>query len=66
MNPVAGKNAKIARYYAIVVTGNVPARNSPVRMPCGFIVAPPESGWPRRDVPCPCGDERRVVILFRE
>lgn len=37
----------------------------PVRMPCGFVVVPPEAGWPTdRDVPCPCGNPSHVALAW--
>lgn len=55
---------KDAHYYGVVITGDT-ACDSPVRMPCGYVVAPPEEGWPilMGDIPCPCG--RKEHTLFR-
>jgi hypothetical protein len=40
---------------------------SPVRMPCGFVVAPPESGWPGGlDISCPCGNKSHELVRWRE
>ena len=66
MNPEKVKRPQVTKYHGIIVVDYGPVPNSPVRMPCGFIIAPPESGWPRRDIPCPCGDEKHTVIAFQK
>lgn len=60
-----GSNAKIMHYYGVLVTGDVLMYESTIEMPCGFTVSSPSSGWPRRDIPCPCGDNSHTVIAFK-
>ena len=63
--------ADVRRYIGLLINFSYgtdvagPIKSSqPVRMPCGYVVAPPESGWPLEAVTiqCPCGDARHILF----
>ena len=56
----------IGIYVNVYSTGkeNPLKTNIPVRMPCGYVVAPPEAGWPMEatTIMCPCRDSRHILF----